>query len=131
MKMKTLAAIFIFAALIIAGCSKQEEQKTDNMKMEKNTVAVDTNTYYASDKIDFWQDYPGKSPKGTDMFKVTDPKLLKKIKLAMSPVSKDVVFTCEMHPDVRQNYNRKCPICKMDLMKMEKPEQKENKSDKK
>jgi PBP1b-binding outer membrane lipoprotein LpoB len=128
---KSSIAIFIFTALIIAGCSKQEEQKTDNTKMEKSSVTVDTNTYYASDKFDFWQDYPGKSPKGTDMNKVTDPELLKKIKLAMSPVSNDVVFTCEMHPEVRQNYNGKCPICKMDLIKMEKPEQKDNKSDKK
>ena len=128
MKIKTPLALFIFAALIFAGCSKEEEQ---TQKMEKTTVTVDTNTYYASDKFDFWQDYPGKSPKGTDMFKVTNPEQLQKINLSMSPDSKDVVYTCEMHANVRQNYNGKCPICKMDLTKMEKPEQKENKSDKK
>lgn len=126
--LKTAAVILIFTALVLTGCSKEEEQ---TQKMEKTTVTVDTNTYYASDKFDFWQDYPGKSPKGTDMFKVTDPEQLKKINLSMSPDSKDVVYTCEMHPNVRQNYNGKCPICKMDLMKMEKPEQKENKSNNK
>ncbi|MGA2668324.1 MAG: heavy metal-binding domain-containing protein [Ignavibacteria bacterium] len=128
MKIKTPLAIFIFAALIIAGCSKEEEQ---TQKMEKTTVTVDTNTYYASDKFDFWQDYPGKSPKGTDMFKVTDPEQLKTIKQSMSPDNKAVVYTCEMHPNVRQNYNGKCPLCKMDLVKMEKPEPKENKSNNK
>lgn len=129
--LKIAAIISVFAMVLFAGCSKQEQQtqKQDNTKTETSagetsSVTVDTNTYYASEKFDFWQDYPGSSPKGTPMTKVTDPKEINKIHEAMGAGSNAVVYTCEMHPQVRQNYTGKCPVCKMDLIKIDKPEQK-------
>jgi copper chaperone CopZ len=54
------------------------------------------------------------------MTEVKDAAQLEKIKKTISGESSEDVYTCEMHPQVHQNYMGKCPLCKMDLIKQEK-----------
>jgi PBP1b-binding outer membrane lipoprotein LpoB len=128
LKINLTAVVIFIGLLLFAGCSKEEKESSNenNTKNERTAVTVDTNTYYASNDLEFWADYPGKSPSGAEMVKVTDPAQIEKIKKTIEGSAKGDVYTCEMHPQVRQNYNGNCPICKMDLIKLEKPEHKED-----
>ena len=124
LKILSLSGILIFAALmIINGCGKSDKDVTKNEK-KFGQETLDTNKFYTSPDKKFWQNYPGKVPgSDADMIEVSDAEQLKNIKTIIAGGSVLDAYTCEMHPQIHQNYAGKCPICKMDLIIQERKSQ--------
>jgi len=124
LKIISLSGILIFAALmVINGCGKSDKDGTKNEK-KFGQETLDTSKFYTSPDKRFWQNYPGKVPGGdADMVEVSDAEQLKNIKTIIAGGSVLDAYTCEMHPQIHQNYAGKCPICKMDLIIQERKSQ--------
>lgn len=124
-KMKKIKIVTYYSFIIISsyllfyGCSKTNKQ--DETKKERPKEQLDTGKFYEFGNLQYWQNYPGKLPHGdADMVEVKDQAKIEKIKKAIAGETEEDVYTCEMHPQVHQNYHGKCPICKMELVKQEK-----------
>ena len=115
-----ISLLVIFSLFIGCGKSDKEESKTDQKQPNKKE-SLDTNKFYSYNNMQYWQNYPGKVPNSDAEFtEVKDQGQLGKIKKAIAGETNENVYTCEMHPQIHQNYMGKCPICKMDLTKQEK-----------
>ena len=112
-------AIFLLAITLIIGCSKSDKD-VSKTETKKNREQLDTSKFYISSDSKYWQNYPGKGPDGSDMVELKDNPKIEKIEMSIKGESSEDVYTCEMHPQVHQNYAGKCPVCKMDLIKQEK-----------
>lgn len=122
----TISVLTLLAAFMVS-CGKQEnettkktdEKKTEQKQVKDTTAKKNTETFYATKNHEYWQNYPGMGPKGdVEMAPATDTAQVNKIKMSIMGESKQTVYTCEMHPEILQNYMGKCPKCKMDLMTM-------------
>ena len=115
--------------LIIIGCGKSDKNVPQNetkneTKKETQKEQLDTTKFYEFNNLQYWQNYPGKGPGNVDMVEIKDYTKDIKIKKAINGNSEMDVYTCEMHPQIHQNYMGKCPICKMDLTKVNFPNKK-------
>lgn len=109
-----LSILLITTFAFFYGCGKSDKDVTKNDKKSENRETIDTSKFYASNNL--WQNYPGKSPLGADMTEITDPARIDLIRKTIAGESILDVYTCEMHPQVKQNYMGTCPICKMALI---------------
>jgi hypothetical protein len=115
-KLTGLFSILLVAALlVIISCGKSDKDvKSNEKKFGQETL--DTSKFYTSSDKRFWQNYPGKVPgSDADMVEVKDPAQLALIKTIIAGGSVLDAYTCEMHPQIHQNYMGTCPICKMSL----------------
>jgi len=111
--------ILLLSFLLLYGCSKTDKQDGTKKEPEKKGQ-LDTSKFYEFGNLQYWQNYPGKLPHGdTDMIEVKEPAEIEKIKKSIAGETGESVYTCEMHPQVHQNFHGKCPICKMELVKQE------------
>jgi hypothetical protein len=129
---KILTMVLFIGALTIGfplvnGCGKSDKEQTESDKRIMEQEALDTvgnsgvETYYATSDGKYWQNYPGTvTTSGAQMIQVKDTAELNKIKQAMLGETNETVYTCEMHPQFHQNYPGKCPVCKMELIPMNK-----------
>ncbi|MFI5144464.1 MAG: hypothetical protein ACHQJ4_02605 [Ignavibacteria bacterium] len=119
--MKKLKLISLFSILLVTtflfinGCGKSDKDVTKNEK-KFGQETPDTSKFYTSPDKRFWQNYPGKVPgSDADMAEVSDAAQLQIIKTIIAGGSVLDAYTCEMHPQIHQNYMGTCPICKMPL----------------
>ena len=132
LKIISLFGILIFAALIVInGCGKSDKDVTKNEK-KFGQETLDTSKFYASPDKRFWQNYPGKVPgSDADMTEVSDAAQLQIIKTIIAGGSVLDAYTCEMHPQIHQNYMGVCPVCKMPLKVQERKQSTETPTPKK
>jgi hypothetical protein len=115
-----VSLLVIFSVFTGCGKSDKEETKTEQ-KQQNKKEQLDTSKFYSYNNMQYWQNYPGKLPSCEAVFiEVKDQGQVEKIKKAIAGETKEDVYTCEMHPQIHQNYMGKCPLCKMDLTKQEK-----------
>lgn len=119
-KLKIVGSILILSGIFIFySCTKSDKDvtktdvtKTDDKKTGQKETKDAAEVFYSTKNLEYWQNYPGKSPKGDEMTPVTDTAQVRKIKMSIH----EKVYTCEMHPEILQNYMGRCPKCKMDLL---------------
>lgn len=115
-----ISLLVIFS--IFAGCGKSDkEESKSELKQTNKKESLDTSKFYSYNNMKYWQNYPGKTPDGSsDMAEVKGAAEIEKIKMSIMGHTNEDGYTCEMHPQVHQNYSGKCPVCKMELIKQEK-----------
>ncbi|MFI5144465.1 MAG: heavy metal-binding domain-containing protein [Ignavibacteria bacterium] len=119
-KLLSISLLVILLMFSLISCGKSDKDVTLNDKKTEQKETLDTSRFYTTPDFKFWQNYPGKTPDGiADMGAVIDSAQINQIKKAISGENGENVYTCEMHPQIHQNYAGKCPICKMDLMRQE------------
>ena len=120
-KYLSIGSLVILSMLSFISCGKSDKYVSTNDKKTEKKETLDTSKFYSSPDFKLWQNYPGKQPSGNaDMVEVKDASQIDKIKKEISGEANVDVYTCEMHPQIHQNYAGKCPVCKMDLIKQEK-----------
>ena len=124
---EALAAAATLAVLVMLGCSQKKQQGTE-VGSSASTAQTTCPVMGGAINRSLYADHDGRRvyfccAACVDTFKADPEKYIKKLEdqgVVLEKVPAADVWTCPMHPDVRQDTPGKCPTCRMDLVPAEK-----------
>lgn len=97
-------------------CSKKELSNPSVTLVKDPVCGMDVNPNTAKNKIDYKEStYYFCNPKCLEKFSANPETYINKVQVKVTASDKEKIYTCPMHPEIRQKGPGNCPICGMAL----------------